>query len=84
MGSDRKPIEFELDKLKIRGALSHWFECHVNRCNPSRKTAVKSIDKLFSMVQVNDKGTLSLSSVSPYPFLKIEGGETICHAMSAC
>lgn len=75
MGSDRKPIAFELDKLKIRGggeeALSLWFECRVTRCNPSRKTAVKSIDKLFSMVQVNDKGTLSLSSVSPYPFFKI-------------
>jgi len=77
MGSDRKPIAFEFDKLKIRGgggAPSHWFECHVTRCNTSRKTAVKSIDKLFSMAQIKDEGILS--SVSPYPFFKIEGGET--------
>ena len=82
MGSDRKPTAFELDKLKTRGggALRHWFECLVSRCNPSRRNDIKSIDELFSMAQVKDEGTLS--SVSLYPFFKIEGGETTWNGIS--
>lgn len=79
MGSDRKPIAFEHETLKIRvcgggRALRYWFECHVIRCNPSRKTAVKIVNRLFSMAKNLDEGTLS--SVSLCPFFKIEGGKT--------